>query len=117
MNCPSCYKPMIDMCYDCGVFYVKPEYVENDLQNYNPKHKRCYNRLDHFREVLNQQQGKEGKEIPTHVIDKVKAEIEKQPMRIKQALRKLKMTKYVENSMYIDCLINNKPVTIYTQTR
>ena len=110
MNCPSCYKPMIDMCYECGVFYDKPEYVVNDLQDYIPKYKRCYCRLDHFREIINQYQGKEGKDIPKHVIDKIKEEIEKQPMTIKQALRKLKLTKYVENSMYIDFVINNKPL-------
>ena len=52
----------------------------------------------------------ECKDIPAHVIEKVKAEIETKPMTIKQALRKLKMTKYVENFMYLEFIINNKPL-------
>ena len=80
--------------------------------------KRRYCRLGHFREVLNQHQGKECKDIPAHVIEKVKAEIETKPMTIKQALRKLNMTKYVENCMYIDFLIklNKLSLANFVQT-
>ena len=65
-----------------------------------------YKRLDHFKEVLSQFQGKEGKEIPREVVDKLKQNINKQRTTItlddvKLGLRKLKLNKYIENILYI----------------
>lgn len=108
--CPECHKPIEKICYDCGIHFDEPEYIVYDLQNYMPRHKRQYSRLDHFKEILNQYQGKEGRDIPADVVQRVKDELEREPTTIKQALRKLKLTKYVENAFYLDFIINGKPL-------
>ena len=92
---------MGEMCEDCGVFFEKQEFVVTDLSNFKIKHKRIYKRLDHFKEVLSQFQGKEGKEIPREVVDKIRENINKDKTTmtlhdVKLALRKLKLNKYVE---------------------
>jgi len=51
---------MENMCYECGVFFEEPEFIVTDFYNYRPRPKRCYNRMDHFKEVLGQFQGREG---------------------------------------------------------
>ena len=107
MFCPECREPMInEVCYECGVFYEKQEFVVTDLSNYKVRHKRIYKRLDHFKEVLCQFQGKEGKHIPQEVIEGIRDSIAKEKgsitlLDIKQSLRKLKLNKYVENIFYI----------------
>ena len=108
MICPECFQPIDGMCYECGAFFETQDLRVYDLQNYTPKFKRLYCRLDHFKEVLNQLQGKEGRVITPDIIHKIKNELENKPMTIKQALRELKMTKYVENANYLDHIINNK---------
>ena len=107
MFCPECREAMIDeVCYECGVFYEKQEFVVTDLSNYKVRHKRIYKRLDHFKEVLCQFQGKEGKHIPQEVIEGIRDNMAKDKgsitlLDIKQSLRKLKLNKYVENIFYI----------------
>ena len=110
MICPECYQPIDQMCPECGIHFDEQEYQVYDLQNYMPRVKRCYSRLDHFKEVLNQYQGKEGRDIPNNVVDKIKDKINTKPMTIKEALRELKMTKYVENTNYLEFIINSKPL-------
>ena len=65
MLCPECREPMSEegMCDDCGCFYEKQEFIVTDLYNYNARPQRSYHRLDHFKEVLGQFQGREGKDI------------------------------------------------------
>ena len=64
-----CREPMKEMCEECGVFYEKQEYIVTDFSNFKIKYQRVYKRLGHFKEVLCQFQGKEGKEIPKEVVD------------------------------------------------
>ena len=54
---PARGEPMTDICYECGAFYEKTEFVVTDL--YKVRRKRIHKRLDHFEEVLCQFQGKE----------------------------------------------------------
>jgi hypothetical protein len=93
------------MCYDCGCFFEKPEFIVTDLSHYNIRPQRSYNRLDHFKEVLGQFQGREGKQIPLEVLEQIKFELpvfsEVTPTHVKKAMRKLKLTKYMENFYYI----------------
>ena len=78
MFCPVCREPWKDeVCYECGAFYEKQQFVVTDLSNYKVKHKRIYKRLDHFKEVLCQFQGKEGKHIPQEVIEGIRDSIDK----------------------------------------
>ena len=99
-----CGEPMKDMCEECGVFYETQEFIVTDLSNFKIKHKRIYKRLDHFKEVLSQFQGKEGKDIQRTVIERLRESIKNDSptiQEVKQNLRKLKLNKYVENVLYI----------------
>ena len=103
------------MCEECGVFYEKPEFIVTDLSTFKVKHKRVYKRLDHFKEVLSQFQGKEGKEIPKEVVDKLKTKIDKDKTTItlddvKLGLRRLKLNKYIENILYIHHVLSGTPL-------
>ena len=91
---------MVDVCYECGAVYEKQEFIVTDPSNYKVRRKHIYKRLDHFKKVLCQVEGKEGKHIPTEVLDKVKASVGKErdqitALDIKQSLRRLKLNRYV----------------------
>jgi len=103
--CPECRKPIETLCGDCGCFYDKPELIVTDLYNYRARPQRLYNRLDHFKEVVGQFQGKEGKRIPTEILERIKEGIpdhkKATDVDVKQIMRQLKLTKYMENFYYI----------------
>ena len=77
MLCPMCGEPMDGMCEECGVFFEKQEYIVSDFRNFQIRHRRIYKRLDHFKEVLSQFQGKEGKDIPMEVVERIRESIQK----------------------------------------
>ena len=112
MLCPECHQPMEKMCEECGVFFDEPEYIVYDLYNYQAKPQRFYNRLDHFKEVLCQFQGCEGKEIPKSIIEEIKGKLpdpkEATAVDVKVAMRSLKLTKYMENFYYILFTVSGK---------
>ena len=115
MLCPTCGDPVDDVCYECGAFYEKQEYIVTDLSNYKVRRKRTRKRLDHFKEVLCQFQGKEGKHIPMEVLERIKASVGKEKdkitaLDIKQSLRRLKLNKYVENIFYIQHVLAGTPL-------
>ena len=105
------------MCYECGVFFEKPVFEVHDLQNYNVQQKRDYKKLDHFKEVFNQFQGKEMREIPEVVIQSVR---EKLPENLEQITdltginitriiwRKSNLSKYNENAHCIWAMASNR---------
>jgi hypothetical protein len=108
-----CREPMKEMCEECGVFYETQEFIVTDLSNFKIKHKRIYKRLDHFKEVLSQFQGKEGKDIPRTVIERLRESIKNDSptiLEVKQNLRKLKLNKYVENVLYIHHVLSGTPL-------
>ena len=115
MICPMCREPMGEMCEECGVFFEKQEFIVTDLSNFKIKHKRIYKRLDHFKEVLSQFQGKEGKEIPKELVEKIRENINKEKTTttlndVKVSLRKLKPSKYVENILCIHHVLTGTPL-------
>ena len=83
----------------------KPEFIVTDLYNYRAHPKRLYQRLDHFKEVLGQFQGREGKHTPPEILQQLRTELpvfsEATAVDVKKAMRKLKLTKYMENFYYI----------------
>ena len=105
--CPECRQPFPEskMCEECGIFYDEQEYIVTDLYNYIARPKRSYHRLDHFKEVLGQFQGREGKHIPPEILHQIKYELsvfnEVTAIDVKKTIRKLKLTKYMENFYYI----------------
>ena len=112
--CPECRQPFSEykMCEDCGIFYDEPEYIVTDLYNYQARPQRSYHRLDHFKEVLGQFQGREGKQIPPEILQQIKDELESPvettAIDVKKAMRKMKMTKYMENFYYILFAVTGK---------
>ena len=76
MPCPACGETMSKMCYECGAFFDEPEYIVYDLYDYKALPRRCYKREDHFKEVLAQFQGSEGKHMPPEILDKIRDEID-----------------------------------------
>jgi hypothetical protein len=118
MSCPECRQVMSEgMCYECGIFFDTPVFEVSDLHNYKVHQKRDYKKLDHFKEVLNQFQGKEMRDIPEEVIQCIRARI---PDNIEQItdltgvnitrciLRQSKLTKYIENAHYIWAMASNR---------
>lgn len=107
-----CNQPMFKMCEDCGAFFDEPEYIVYDLYNYNAKPQRSYRREDHFKEVLAQFQGCEGKPLPKTVLEQIKGEIKDletcDVQEIRNILRNLKMTSYVENVYSITFALTGK---------
>jgi hypothetical protein len=103
--CPDCGKPVEGVCEDCGCSYDTSELIVTDLYNYHARPQRQYNRLDHFKEVLGQFQGREGKQIPAEILERIKAELpepkDATAVDVKKVIRKLKLTKYMENFYYI----------------
>ena len=75
--CQRCRQPFSEdkTRSDCGVFIDAPEFIVQDLYNYNAKPQRACHRLDHFKEVLGQFQGREGKTIPHDILHQIKYEI------------------------------------------
>ena len=101
-----------NMCYECGCFIDKPEFIVTDLYNYKLRPQRMYHRLDHFKEVLGQFQGREGKHIPPEILHQIRCELpvfsEATAIDVKKAMRKLKLTKYMENFYYILFAVTGK---------
>ena len=114
MLCPECGQQFSEykMCEDCGVFHDEPEFIVTDLYNYIARPKRSYHRLDHFEEVLGQFQGREGKHIPPEILHQIKYELsvfnEVTALDVKKAIRKLKLTRYMENFYYILFTVTGK---------
>ena len=109
------------MCDECGIFFERPEFEIGDLSTYNIKHKRDYKKLYHFKEVLNQFQGKEDKVIPPEVFQTVEQNLPTMMETVSDTtgeeltriiLRKSKLSKYNENAQQIWCheyLVANLP--------
>ena len=75
MLCPMCGEPMGEICEECGVFFEKQNFIVADMSNFKIKHRRIYKRLDPFKEVLSQFQGKEGKDIPKDLVERIRENI------------------------------------------
>ena len=122
MLCPECCEPMSDngMCDECGCFFETPEFVVTDISNFNVRPQRAYHRLDHFKEVLGQFQGREGKEIPREIIREIRLRLLKKYDSIdavssdvtmedlKNVMREMKLTKFMENFYYIMFVLTGK---------
>ena len=115
-NCGSC-KQHYDYSTN-GMNYTDSTHVETVSQPFS------YQRKNHFKEWLNQLQGKEVTVIPDTVINLVLLEIKKEritnsdditSVRIKKYLKKLKLNKYYEHIPNLISKITNKPPLIITK--
>lgn len=107
------------ICKKCHV--SSPYLIEHDKSSYkDPPKEVCfyaYKRINHFKEILAQFQGKETTQIHPDVIEKIKLQIKKERYRLseltnaktKEILRKLGYNKYYEHIPFIKDKIGISP--------
>jgi hypothetical protein len=125
--CNICHKgeliPIEDegvlVCNSCSV--TIPYLIENEKPSYKePPKEVCfyaYKRINHFKEILSQFQGKETTQIPLEVIENIKNQIKKERinvmqisnMKTKEILKKLGYNKYYEHIPFIKDKLGIKP--------
>jgi hypothetical protein len=125
--CQSCYKgemiPLDDegvlICNLCSVNI--PYLIENEKPSYKePPKEVCfyaYKKINHFKEILAQFQGKETTQIPDDVIDQIHQQIKKERIglqelthhKTKEILKKLGFNKYYEHIAFIKNKLGIKP--------
>ena len=125
--CKFCHKgelvPLEDegilMCNLCNRYI--PYLIENEKPSYKePPKEVCfyaYKRINHFKEILSQFQGKETTQIPHDVIENIKLQIKKERIEMseitnsktKEILKKLGYNKYYEHIPFIKDKLGIKP--------
>jgi hypothetical protein len=107
------------MCNACN--HNIPYLIENEKPSYKePPKEVCfyaYKRINHFKEILAQFQGKETTQIPGDVIENIKLQIKKERINIseitnlktKEILKKLGYNKYYEHIPFIKDKLGIKP--------
>lgn len=125
--CQNCFKgeliPLEDegilICSNCST--NTPYLIENEKPSYKePPKEVCfyaYKRINHFKEILAQFQGKETTQIPPEVIENIKLQIKKERVEIeqitnlktKEILKKLGYNKYYEHIPFIKDKLGIKP--------
>jgi hypothetical protein len=125
--CQNCYKgemiPLDDegvlICNICAVNI--PYLIENEKPSYKePPKEVCfyaYKKINHFKEILSQFQGKETTQISNDVIDQIQQQIKKERIGLKQLthhktkeiLKKLGFNKYYEHIAFIKNKLGIKP--------
>ena len=125
--CQVCFKgeliPLEDegimLCNSC--FRSIPYLIENEKPSYKePPKEVCfyaYKRINHFKEILAQFQGKETTQIPLDVIENIKLQIKKQRIELdqitniktKEILKNLGYNKYYEHIPFIKDKLGIKP--------
>jgi hypothetical protein len=125
--CQSCFKgeliPLDDegvlICNICAVNV--PYLIENEKPSYKePPKEVCfyaYKKINHFKEILAQFQGKETTQIPNEVIEQIHQQIKKERIgleqltyyKTKEILKKLGYNKYYEHIAFIKNKLGIKP--------
>ena len=125
--CQSCFKgeliPLDDegvlICNECAVSI--PYLIENEKPSYKePPKEVCfyaYKKINHFKEILAQFQGKETTQIPDDVIEQIQQQIKKERIQLeqlthyktKEILKKLGFNKYYEHIAFIKNKLGIKP--------
>ena len=125
--CKSCHKgeliPMDDEgVLICNICSVNVQYlIENEKPSYKePPKEVCfyaYKKINHFKEILAQFQGKETTQILDDVIEQIKQQIKKERIgleqlthnKTKEILKKLAFNKYYEHIAFIKNKLGIKP--------
>ena len=126
--CRFCHKgeliPVDDdgilMCNSC--FKSIPFLIENEKPSYKePPKEVCfyaYKKINHFKEILSQFQGKETTQISEEIIDNIKLQIKKERINLenlthsktKEILKKLGYNKHYEHITFIKNKLGIKPI-------
>jgi len=125
--CQVCHKGELIPLEEDGVMVCNvcsrsiPYLIENEKPSYKePPKEVCfyaYKRINHFKEILAQFQGKETTQIPEDVIENIKLQIKKERIEIaqitniktKEILKKLGYNKYYEHIPFIKDKLGIKP--------
>jgi hypothetical protein len=125
--CQVCYKGELIPLEDEGILLCNncsrnvPYLIENEKPSYKePPKEVCfyaYKRINHFKEILAQFQGKETTQIPPDVIENIKIQIKKERIELsqitniktKEILKKLGYNKYYEHIPFIKDKLGIKP--------
>ena len=125
--CSSCKKgELIQVNHEgilvCNVCYKNFKYlVDNDKPSYKEPPKEisfyAYKRINHFREIIAQFQAKDTTDIPEEIIERIKNQIKKERLELKEItnkktkdiLKKLKLNKYYEHIPFIKDKLGIKP--------
>jgi hypothetical protein len=125
--CQYCYKGELVPLEDEGILMCNicsrniPYLIENEKPSYKePPKEVCfyaYKRINHFKEILSQFQGKETTQIPLEVIENIKLQIKKERIELtqitngktKEILKKLGYNKYYEHIPFIKDKLGIKP--------
>jgi hypothetical protein len=125
--CDFCHKGELIPLEDEGVLVCNscsrsiPYLIENEKPSYKePPKEVCfyaYKRINHFKEILAQFQGKETTQIPPDVIENIKLQIKKERIELsqitntktKEILKKLGYNKYYEHIPFIKDKLGIKP--------
>jgi hypothetical protein len=125
--CRHCFKgemiPLDDegvmICNNCAVNI--PFLIENEKPSYKePPKEVCfyaYKKINHFKEIVSQFQGKETTQIPEPIIEQIKQQIKKERIeltalsynKMKELLKKLDLNKYYEHIAFIKNKLGIKP--------
>lgn len=106
----------------CNICFKNVPYlIENEKPSYKePPKEVCfyaYKKINHFKEILAQYQGKETTQIPPEVIESIKQQIKKERIQLdeltytksKEILKKLGYNKYYEHIQFIKNKMGIKP--------
>jgi hypothetical protein len=125
--CQYCFKGELIPLEDEGILICNncsrniPYLIENEKPSYKePPKEVCfyaYKRINHFKEILAQFQGKETTQIPPEVIENIKLQIKKERIELeqitnlktKEILKKLGYNKYYEHIPFIKDKLGIKP--------
>ena len=125
--CQFCHKGELIPLEEDGIMICNicsrsiPYLIENEKPSYKePPKEVCfyaYKRINHFKEILAQFQGKETTQIPPEVIENIKLQIKKERITIsqitnlktKEILKKLGYNKYYEHIPFIKDKLGIKP--------
>jgi hypothetical protein len=125
--CQVCHKGELIPLEEDGIMVCNmcsrsiPYLIENEKPSYKePPKEVCfyaYKRINHFKEILAQFQGKETTQIPEEVIENIKLQIKKERIEIaqitnaktKEILKKLGYNKYYEHIPFIKDKLGIKP--------
>ena len=127
-----CDRCDIEMLVDCNNMHVCPtcgeidvpmleqdsRYQESYPSNTESQRYSVYQRKNHFKEWINQIQGRESNDVPQEVIDMVLLELHKirfenlallEQSHVRKILKKLNLSRYYENTFHIINRINGLP--------
>jgi len=114
------------MCTKPGCARMTPYLIENEKPSYkDPPKELCfyvYHRINHFKEIIAQIQGKQTTHIPQEVIDNIRKQVKKERIVLKQLsnaqariiIKKLGYNKYYDHVTFIKTKFGIKPPIIPT---